>query len=183
MQGWSSCADRLPELRSARATLRELQVADAPSLLAMLRDPEVRRFVSDQPDTLEHVQKFIEWTHRGRRAGRHLCYGIVPADSASAVGLFQVMAMEPSGRTVEWGFVLGRPLWGKALFQECAAVLVKFVIEALGVRRLEARSAVANTRGMAALRRLGAVWQRYSSGVLPSRWRAGRSRLVGHPGN
>ena len=115
VQTWASCADRLPELRATRATLRELQVCDAPSILSMLSEPEVRRFVSDQPDTLEDG-KFVDSTHRGRQAGRHLCGGIVPAGSSTAVGLFQVMAMKPSGRTAEWGFVHGRPLWGKVLF-------------------------------------------------------------------
>ena len=115
MQGWAPSADRLPALQTARATLRELQVADAPSLLAMRPEPEVRRFVSDQRDTLENVHKFIDWTHRGRRAGRHLCSRMVPAGSSTAAGLVQVMAMEPSGRTVEWDFVRG-PFRGKALF-------------------------------------------------------------------
>ncbi len=157
MQTWSVCRERLPELTSARATLRELQLSDATSLLSVLQKPEMRSFVADEPDSLDGVQKFIEWTHRGRRAGRHLCYGVVPAGSSTAVGLFQVSSMEPMGRTVEWGFMLDRSLWGCALFQECAAVLVDFVIEALGVQRLEARAAISNARGTAALRRLGAV--------------------------
>jgi len=147
----------LPELASARATLRELQLSDASSLLSVLKKPEMRSFVADEPDSLDGVEKFIEWTHRGRRTGRHLCYGVVPAGGSTAVGLFQVSSMDPMGRTVEWGFMLDRSLWGCALLQECAGVLVDFVVEALGVQRLEARVAVSNARGTAALHRLGAV--------------------------
>lgn len=154
---WVSCREGLPELRTARASLRELRGSDAATLLPLLHEPEVRRYMAHAPRDLQAFAAFIEWTHRERQAGRHLCYGIVLQGTPHAVGLIQVWPIEPTGRTVEWGFALGRPYWGHAVFHEAALAVVDYITATLGVQRLEARAAVSNVRGNAALGRLGAV--------------------------
>ncbi len=154
---WVNCRDGLPELRTSRATLRELRASDAATLFPLLHEAEVRRQVSHGPANLRAFEAFIEWTHRERQVEKHLCYGIVPHGGAHAVGLIQVWPIEPTGRTVEWGFALGRPYWGQALFHEAALAVVDHVTATLGVQRLEARAALSNVRGNAALGRLGAV--------------------------
>ena len=65
--------------------------------------------------------------------------------------------LEPGFATAEWGFALGSAFWGTGMFVDGAEMVVDFAIETLGVRRLEARAAVANGRGNGALRKLGAV--------------------------
>ena len=75
----------------------------------------------------------------------------------TAIGLFQIRQLEPSFETAEWGFVLGSSFWGTGMFTDGGRIVVDFAIEVLGVRRLEARAAVANGRGNGALRKLGAV--------------------------
>jgi len=154
---WLNCRDGLPELRTPRVTLRELRTSDAATLFPMLHEAEVRQHMSHQPGDLQAFEAFIAWTHRERHMGRHLCYGIVPQSAADAVGLIQVWPIEPTGRTVEWGFALGRAHWGQALFHESALAVVDHVVSTLGVQRLEARAALSNARGNAALDRLGAV--------------------------
>src|SRR3712207_2644581 len=101
MQMWLSSREGVPELICPRATLRELQMSDAASLVPLLRAPEVRRFLLHEPGDLEAFESFIEWTQRERRSGRHLCYGIVPKGSTGAVGLIQIWPIEPTGTTVE----------------------------------------------------------------------------------
>ena len=75
----------------------------------------------------------------------------------TAIGLFQVRQLEPDFATAEWGFALGSAFWGTGMFMDGARMVVDFAFETLGVRRLEARAAVANGRGNGALRKLGAV--------------------------
>lgn len=146
----------LPVLTSAHATLRPLRSADAPSLLAML-DADVQRFLPRGPATEQAFLSFIRWSRRAWRMGRHISFGIVPRDRTTAVGIFQVWALEPSFQTAEWGFALGRPYWGTGLFVECAEQVVDFAFDQLDVQRLEARAAVDNVRGNRALEKLGAV--------------------------
>jgi N-acetyltransferase len=147
----------LPVLRGERLLLREVQHADAGALLNAIGDPEVYRFLSSGPQSLAAFVRFIDWARAERHQGRYFSFAIVPAGARKAVGLLQVWPVEPSLRTAEWGFVLGRASWGTGVFTESAHLLIDYLFGELGVRRLEARAAVTNGRGRAALRKLGAV--------------------------
>jgi RimJ/RimL family protein N-acetyltransferase len=147
----------LPVLTSGNVTLRELELGDAPSLLAMLTTEEVTRFISPPPTTIEGFERFITYAQQQRAAGQCICFAVVPKGMSVAVGLFQVRSLEPGFSTAEWGFALGSPFWGTGLFIEGAKLVVDFAFETVGVHRLEARASVQNGRGNGALRKLGAV--------------------------
>jgi ribosomal-protein-alanine N-acetyltransferase len=147
----------LPVLASPRVTLRELRVGDAATLFAMLSTEETARFISPPPSTVEGFERFIEWTIRERERGAYFCFAVVPQGMSSAVGLFQLRALEPRFSTAEWGFVIGSGFWGTGLFLEGARLVLDFAFDCAGVHRLEARASVANGRGNGALRKVGAV--------------------------
>jgi len=147
----------LPVLKGKGITLRELRVSDAASLLALLTTEEVTRFISPPPTTLEGFERCIQWAQRERGAGRYICFAVVPDGYDTAVGLFQVRQLDPMFGTAEWGFALGSAFWGSGLFVSGAELVIDFAFEVVGVHRMEARAAVDNGRGNAALRKLGAV--------------------------
>ena len=153
----SDWRERVPVLTGAMMTLRELELRDAPSLLAMLSTEEVARFISPPPTTVEGFELFITWAQEQRRRGEYVCFAVVPHGMSVAVGLFQVRRMEPGFGIAEWGFAIGSAYWGTGMFLEGGRLTVDFAIATLGVHRLEARAAVANGRGNGALRKLGAV--------------------------
>jgi RimJ/RimL family protein N-acetyltransferase len=147
----------LPVLTARGVTLRDLERADALSLFDMLSTTEVSRFISPPPTTVEGFERFIEWTHSEREAGRYACFAVVPEGLTRAIGIFQVRALEPGFGTAEWGFAIGSPFWGTGVFINAARSTVEFAFETLGVHRLEARTAVENGRGNGALAKVGAV--------------------------
>ncbi len=147
----------LPVLQAGAVTLRELQPSDAPSLLEMLTTHEVARFISPPPTSVEAFERFIDWTHRERAAGRYICFGIVPAGLERAIGIIQVRTLAPGFDIAEWGFAMGSSFWGTGMFQEAAKQVLAFVFTDVGIHRLEARSAVRNGRGNGALQKLGAT--------------------------
>ena len=153
----SDWREGLPALTGAMITLRELELRDAPSLLAMLSTEEVARFISPPPTTVEGFERFIRWAQEQRRKGEYVCFAVVPHGTSVAIGLFQVRRLDLRFDTAEWGFALGSAYWGTGIFVEGARLTVDFAIETLGAHRLEARAAVANGRGNGALRKLGAV--------------------------
>ena len=153
---------RLPVLHSAGVSLRELRRSDALSLKALLTTADVTRFISPPPTTVEGFERFIAWTQHEQRCGRYICFGIVPDGCEDAIGIIQVRQLEAGFTTAEWGFAIGRQYWGTGLFPAAAVSVMHFVFEHIGVHRLEARAAVANGRGNAALRKLGAT----SEGLL-----------------
>jgi RimJ/RimL family protein N-acetyltransferase len=153
----SDWREQLPLITSNTVTLRELELDDAASLVAMITTEEVQRFVSPPPTTVKGFEQMIAWTKLAREGGRHACYGIVPAGMSSVVGLFQIRSIEPGFRTAEWGFLMSSAFWGTGLFAESARLILDFTFDTLNVHRLEARAVVANGRGNGALRKLGAV--------------------------
>jgi RimJ/RimL family protein N-acetyltransferase len=147
----------LPVLAGGEVTLRELQLGDAPSLLAMLTTEEVARFISPPPTTIEGFERFIIWANAERQAGRYACFAVVPRGMDTAIGIFQVRQLEPGFGAAEWGFAMGSAFWGTGLFSVCAELVLEFSFDTLGVHRLEARAAVRNGRGNGALRKVGAT--------------------------
>ena len=147
----------LPVLAGSHVTLRELRHEDAASLFAMVSTEEVSRFISPPPTTVEGFERFIEWTIRQRGDGQYMCFGIVPRGMTTAIGLFQVRALDAAFDIAEWGFVMASEFWGSGLFVEGARLVVDFVFESVGVHRLEARASIGNGRGNGALSKLGAV--------------------------
>jgi RimJ/RimL family protein N-acetyltransferase len=134
-----------------------MRVSDATSLFAMLSTEEVARFISPPPTTIEGFERFIMWANRERAAGTYACFAIVPHGMDTAIGIFQVRQLEPAWGTAEWGFAIGSAFWGTGVFSDGARLVLDFAFDTIGVHRLEARAAVQNARGNAALRKLGAV--------------------------
>jgi [ribosomal protein S5]-alanine N-acetyltransferase len=152
-----SWSDGLPTLTGKLITLRELVAADGSALLPLVTAPEVARFLSPPPQSLERFTGFIDNTLRERRAGRYAAFAIVPHDSHTPVGLVQIRQIEPGFRTAEWGIALGSEWWGRGIFQDVGEQLLTFAFETLGVHRLEARVAARNARGNGAVEKLGGV--------------------------
>jgi len=153
-QDW---CETLPKLTGGIVGLRELERRDAASLHEQLCTPEVTKFISPPPDTVDGFERFISWTQEQRGQGRFACYGIVPHGMETAVGLVHIRRLDQEFRTGELGFALGSAFWGTGLFAECAELLVDFAFDVVEVTRLEARVALPNGRGHSAMRKLGAV--------------------------
>jgi [ribosomal protein S5]-alanine N-acetyltransferase len=146
----------LPTLVGSLVALREMRTSDAASLLIAMAADEVTRFISPPPVSVEGFEKFIAWTHRQRAAGLDASFAIVPRGSDTVVGLFQIRSLGRRFGTAEWGFALARECWGTGFFSEASRLAMAFAFDTLGTHRLEARASVANARGNAALRKLGA---------------------------
>lgn len=146
----------LPELTGERLTLRELVPSDAEALYADLGSPEVRRFMWAPPPSADAFVQFIDWARAERATGRYICYGIVPRGDTEAAGVFELRQLQPGFVRGELGFVMASRLWGRGLFPEAARLVLDFAFRVVKVHRIEARSAVDNARGNAALQKLGA---------------------------
>lgn len=153
----SDWQQRMPVLRGERVVLRELRPSDATALCAMLNTEEVARFISPPPASVDDFERFIAWTERQRIAGTYVCFAVTLRGFDTAIGLFQVRQTAANFKTAEWGFALGSSFWGTGVFEEGADLVLDFVFETIGARRLEARAAVLNGRGTGALLKIGAV--------------------------
>jgi ribosomal-protein-alanine N-acetyltransferase len=158
--------DQLPVLEGRRVSLRELDASDAATLLPLLGAPEVARFLSPPPQSLERFAGFIEATLIERRGGRYAGFAIVPHETGRPVGLVQIRQLDPSFGTAEWGVALAAEWWGRGLFVDAGQLLLDFAFSELGTFRVEARVAARNARGNRAVEKLGAVAEGLLRGSL-----------------
>jgi len=147
----------LPSLTGSMVILRELQLTDATALHAALTTEAVSRFIARPPTSVEGFERFIASTHQQRAGGEYACFAVVPRNSETPVGLFQIRSLEPGFRAAEWEFALSEICWGTGMFVDAARLALDFVFAAIGAHRLEARAALENGRGNAALRKMGAI--------------------------
>lgn len=156
-----------PVLAAEDVVLREARISDAAALSALLTAPEITRFISPPPPTVEGFERFIAGSQRLRAAGEGACFAITLRDFDTAIGIFQVRQVAPAEdearqiggavHTAEWGFAIGSPFWGTGVFEQGARLIIDFAFEQMGVHRLEARCAAKNGRGGNALRKVGAT--------------------------
>lgn len=143
------------------------------------------------PPNVVAFERFIEWTHAERAAGKYICYGVVPQGQQDAWGVFELRQLQPGFLRGELGFVIAPAYWGTGVFYEGARLLLDFAVDVVHVHRIEARAAVDNERSNAALQKLGAsregtlkdaFWMndrfvdQYLWAILDSQWRDGKSR-------
>src|SRR5262249_4732710 len=136
-------------------SLRELHVSDASTLFAELTTPEVRRFIWAPPPSVAAFEKFIQWTPTERVTGKYICYGVVPKGEPHACGVFELRQLQPGFLRAELGFAVTHRLWTGGLFVDAAWLLLDFAFRQARMHRIEARAAVNNDRGNAALKALG----------------------------
>jgi len=146
-----------PLLRHENVLVRSLRREDAPVLCALCAFEAVGRFLWPPPATTERFTEFIEWTRDQQTGGLQICFALVPAGTETAAGLIQVRQLEANFQTAEWGFVVGQPYWGTGLFINGARAALTYLFETVGVRRLEARTVITNSRANGALTKLGAT--------------------------
>lgn len=180
----------LPPLAAEHVTLRELRPADASMLYASISTPEMKRYMWAPPPNVVALERFIEWTHAERAAGKYICYGIVPEGKDEAHGIFELRSLQPGFVRGELGFVLAQEFWGSGIFLEAAQMMLDFSFDVTNIHRIEARVAVDNERSNAALAKLGAFkegqlkdafWRddhfvdQYLWAILDSDWRTSRA--------
>ena len=146
----------VPALVGERVTLRELHRSDASTLYAELSSPGAKQFMWAPPPNVIAFERFIEWTHQEREAGKYICYGVVPSGEEHAWGVFELRQLQPGFFRGELGFVIAPRYWGTGVFYEAAHLMLDFAFDVVKVHRIEARAAVDNDRSNAALRKLGA---------------------------
>ncbi|MEP6694206.1 MAG: GNAT family protein [Chloroflexota bacterium] len=150
----TTTAASAPTLRGERVTLRPMTHADAPHLVRWANDPE------------------FAWFQWGRRPGRF------PDDAAARawmdviaenrgvvfaiehegrpIGQANYRELRPKGKSAEVGIGIGEPaLWGKGLGREALGLLVKHLVQDLGVHRVALSVLAYNDRAIASYRAAG----------------------------
>ena len=149
-------------LTTARLRLEPLADAHLAGFNAMNSDPEVMRFLSGKPETLEESRAIIE---RIETRWAELGYGwwaIIERDTGefAGAGILQNLRREATqlpdlACPLEIGWRLRRALWGRGYASEAAFAIADFAFEALHADELLAVCHPDNQASWTVMERLG----------------------------
>jgi RimJ/RimL family protein N-acetyltransferase len=143
-----------PTLRGQRVALRPMTHADAPHLVRWASDPDFAwyqwgrrpgRFRDD-----EAARKWIDAIAENRGA----VFAI--EHEGRSIGQANYRDLRPKGKSAEVGIGIGDPLlWGKGLGREALGLLVKHLVDDLGVHRVSLSVLAFNDRAIASYKAAG----------------------------
>lgn len=144
------------EIRTDRLVLRPLRASDAEGLFAYRGDPEVARFQSWEPQSLDEMHALIA-AEQGRGSDEPGWSQLAIAEAATGVllGDIGIHILESDPRQVELGFTLAPHAQRRGYATEAVRAVLHELFVRLGKHRVVASTDPRNARSIALLRRLG----------------------------
>ena len=145
-----------PEISTDRLILSPLSAADAPALFAYRSLPEVSRYQSWQPKSLDDAAGFIERfaSTEFDTPGTWFQFGIRQRESGELVGDLGVHFLE-DGRQTEIGFTLAPASQGRGFGTEAVVGVLDLLFRQLGKHRVFASVDPRNQPSLRLLQRVG----------------------------
>jgi RimJ/RimL family protein N-acetyltransferase len=157
-----------PELHTPRLRLRELRTDDAEALYAVHSDPRVMRYWSFPAWTrLEQAHARVADVIAQRARGDVFAWAIADRDSDRLIGTVAAFSLDRAQLRAEIGYSLAADWHGRGLAQEAVRAVLAFLLDGLGLERIEADVDPRNAPSCRLLERLGFVQE----GLLRQRWR------------
>jgi RimJ/RimL family protein N-acetyltransferase len=112
-------------LETARLVIRTFESRDAEPWLAMMTDPDVRRFLTPGPlPTLETFESAVEQRHALEREHGYAIWAVEDRESGSFVGQSGLQPLTSTGSEVELAYHFNRASWNKGYGTEAAIAVL-----------------------------------------------------------
>jgi len=132
---------RQPIILGVKINIRPLRLADAKSIYKNVNDPLVTKWTLhlSYPYPKDGAAKFIRKSYQDATRGRTYLFGICEKDSDDLIGLVSLMNIDPSTKSGEVGYWLGRKYWGKGYTSEACKLIINFGFKNLKLHRIYAK--------------------------------------------
>lgn len=148
--------DTFPVLKTRRLTLRDIQLSDAPAILAMRADPRVGQFI---PRPLmakeEDAVSLVERTRKAFETRQAIGWAGILRENEEIIGTCGFNQIDIPNQRAEIGGELSVHYWGTNVALEAVQEIIRFGIEALGLHTIEAKVMADNRSAIFLLERLG----------------------------
>jgi RimJ/RimL family protein N-acetyltransferase len=161
-------------LETARLVIRTFEPSDADAWLAMLADPEVRRFLPGQPaPAMADFQRAIEGRHAMERDGGYAMWavdekatgafvgqcGLRPVDSMQPAGTAQPPPAAGASREFDLAYHFTRACWNKGYASEAVIAVLTHGLGPLGLECIIAVAMPGNTGSWRVMEKAGMRYQ------------------------
>lgn len=142
-------------LSTSRLLLRSFCPADADSCLKnWASDPEVYRWISQQPITPQEVSQWLSTANEAYAAPDTYYWAIVERGSGEVIGEIFVDDCSRRSRRCELDWTLGSAYWRHGYATEAAAAVIAYLFS-LGFHRVQAKCCIENGASARVMQRLG----------------------------
>jgi ribosomal-protein-alanine N-acetyltransferase len=150
-----------PTLYTPRLVLRPFDESDAPALFEHAKNPNVTRFTLwDFHKTIAETELFVRDYARCRYLERTPePYAITLRGDPRPVGAVGCFWASEPNKTMELGYWLAEPFWGKGLTAEACAAVVESVFADPAPRRIQARVIAGNVASVRVLEKIGFAFE------------------------
>lgn len=148
---------RPPTLHTDRLVLRAFEEADAQPLFSHAANPSVTRFTLwNYHLTIADTMQFVRDYARCRYIeGVPEPYAICLKDDPRPVGAVGCFWVSEPNHTMELGYWIGEPFWGRGLNVEAARAVLRYAFEVCKPERMQARVIAGNRASVRVLEKLG----------------------------
>jgi RimJ/RimL family protein N-acetyltransferase len=145
------------ELTGPRLTLREMRVADAPALTALINHPKVFRMLLDSEPATEEifVRRIGELRKQAQEQDPRLFFNLTFTVDGAIVGNGGLNVHSMTHRRAEIGYAVHHDWWGRGVATEAARLLIEFGFRTLGMHRIEATTRPDNAASGRVLEKAG----------------------------
>ena len=144
-----------PILKTERLTLRQLERADGPDMLAFSGDPYVQRFNGPVYNTVDEVEELIDWYDAEYRNQDGISWAVTFTGENKVIGMFGLHHWSRRHRRAEAGYDLAKAYWGQGIASETLRTILTFGFEQLNLHRIYAGTIADNHESVRLLERLG----------------------------
>ena len=128
-----------PVLHSERLTLRALEEGDTQALIALFSDPQVLRYLNQDPtDTVEKALGLIAWFDGMYRDHEAVTWAISRHDDSSMIGMTGTYAWDRGDRHVDIGYHILPAHWTQGYATEASRIVIRWCFDNLDVHRVQA---------------------------------------------
>lgn len=140
-------------IEGVRLRLRRSTPADAQTVYAWARDPEVMRYMEwPMPRHLAETRAYLEDCAARWQAGQEHHWMVERKSDTLAIGC---IAVRPRGHAADFGYFLGREHWGQGHAGEAASLLAGWLRRQGSIVRIWATTDVDNAASAAVLLKAG----------------------------
>jgi ribosomal-protein-alanine N-acetyltransferase len=143
-------------LETERLFLRQLDLHDTDFIFQHFCDPEVTRYLMDEPPLTEYAQaqQLIKW-YLNPAGKTHNRWGLIRKTDHQLIGTCGYHKWDKRYFRAEIGYDLSPSCWGKGFMREALRAVIQNGFERMGLNRIEALVYIENDRSIRLLQQLG----------------------------
>jgi [ribosomal protein S5]-alanine N-acetyltransferase len=154
--GLNEISGMFPELTTGRLTLRKLVHEDIDEIHFLRSDAAVLQYIkSREPATREEAEAWIERVIGENERRFVYLWVLVPHGSEKLIGTICFWRLDPENNKAELGYTLHPDFHGKGFMQEALEAVLRYGLEAMDLKLIEAITHEDNLKSRALLERNG----------------------------